>query len=123
MARYRVKLETDDAIREVNNIFLGGKGWTTPWEARFVAYAIAGTLMLWAILVERRLGISTSFWSVVWTLMAVVQATRSIGQHITFEVPLRALLSIFRCEVTAPRRQTRGQRIVLRPGKVTRSCG
>ena len=113
-----MKLETDDAIREVNNVFLGGKGWTTPWEARYVAYALAGTLMFAAIVVERRIGISPSFWSVVWTLMAVVQATRAIGQRITFEVPLRALLTIFRREVTAPRRQTRGQRIVMRPGKV-----
>lgn len=111
-------LLSDDEIHEVSADFLGPPGYLLPWRARYSAYAIGLSLALLFVGLERRAGIPLGVWTVIYTLAAVVFATRAIGRLVSYEVPVRALASIVLHETQAPRPPTRSQVAVLIPGKV-----
>jgi hypothetical protein len=113
-----LKLPNDDELRQVSNDFLGPRGYQFPFRARYSAYGIGLTLAVAAFAVERRLGIGIGIWSVVWTVGAVVLATRWIGERVSYETPLRAVLGTFWAEVTAPRVRVKGESATLVPSRV-----
>src|SRR4051794_1413827 len=117
-ARTAVLLLTDDPVHEVNAEFLGPKGWTTPWRARYVAYCLGFGVLLLILAVERRIGLGIGAMTCLYDLAATVFITRSLGRLIDHERPARTLAVTFWHELTAPRTRTQGSTAVLRPGQV-----
>lgn len=111
-------LLTDDPVHEVNAEFLGPKGWTTPWRARYVAYCLGFVVLLLILGVERRVGIGLGAMTALYDLTATVFITRALGRLIDHERPARTLAATFWHELTAPRLLQQGQSAVLVPGRV-----
>lgn len=111
-------LLTDDPVHEVNAEFLGPKGWTTPWRARYVAYCLGFVVLLLILGIERRLGIGLGAMAALYDLTATVFITRALGRLIDHERPARTLVVTFWHELTAPRLQQHGHSAVLVPAKV-----
>jgi hypothetical protein len=115
-----VRLANDDDTATVDNVYLGPRGWSFWWTARYSAYGVGFCLFFLAMGLEQKAGLGLGIWPVVFTLLATIGATRKIGTVVTYETPLRALLVIFWHEVTAPRSPT-GHTAELHPGKVRTS--
>lgn len=93
----------DDDTAHVDNIWLGPRGWLLPWRARYSAYVIGFLLTITALWAEQKLGVHRGLWVLLWTMLAVIAATRAIGRLVSFEIPLRALAQMLRSEMNATR--------------------
>lgn len=104
-----MRVETDDEIYAVDNVYLGPPGYTFPWKARYFAYGVFGLLFVFGLLV---LHLSTGYgvWPVIFMLLAVLGVTAAIGKRVTPETPARAVPATFLHELMAPRRKT-GRRV------------
>lgn len=94
---------TDDDAHWVDSVYLGPKGHTLGWTARYVAYAIG--FVIWAVLVksEALLGFPRSYVLVIVNVFAVVIITTAIGKMVDHDRPLLQQLRIAGHEITAPR--------------------
>lgn len=110
-------LHTDDELAAVNAEFLGPTGFTLPWRARYVAYGVGSVLFLVDYLILKRLGWPGGLTGFLVSVALVVAATRTIGQFVTHEVPLGALLVMLWHEVSTARRPAPAE-VVLFPGLV-----
>ncbi|GAA1930724.1 hypothetical protein [Streptantibioticus ferralitis] len=97
-----MRMPTDDAVYEVDDVFLGPPRGTLPWRARYQAYAVGGVLLLLMLITEKKLGI-IGFWPAVYGLIAVIGTTRYVMRHVTHEHTVKALIQTFWHEVRAHR--------------------
>lgn len=111
-------LANDDELGAVSNDYLGPAGYTFPWRARYSAYGVAVALTAVAFAVVHRFHVPVNLFTVAWCGLIVVAVTRKVGQWVSFETPLRALLVTFWHELTAPRPSRKPASVVLRPGRV-----
>jgi hypothetical protein len=88
-------------------------GEETVWEATNIVVATAAVLTVLAFIVEHWLGIRPSFWSITWTLLAVIGTARM--------PPTLLLMLSSRCGLRLPGRRTprSGLDASREPGKVT----
>lgn len=98
-----MRLPTDDDAARVDQIFLGPRGWSLPWQARYIAYGIGGGIFMLLRIIEQRAGISFGIWSIAWTLLITVMATREIGKKIGYDTPARSIGQILWREISAAR--------------------
>lgn len=98
-----MRLKNDDSLRAVNAVFLGPRGQTLPWAARYVCYAVGVPVFLLVVFVERRAGVAMSIQSLLAGIGLTVLITTLIGQWVDYERPVRTLLVTFAHELSARR--------------------
>lgn len=113
-----MRLPVDDEIYNVNAVWLGPPSRTLPFRARYVAYAVGAVVFLLLQIIERRLGIGLSFFSLAYSILATVGLTRLILSVVNPDRPLSAVLGAFAHEVSAPRQDTRARPHLIRPARV-----
>jgi hypothetical protein len=113
-----MRLPVDDEIYNVNAVWLGPPGKTLPFRARYVAYAVGAAVFLLLQVLERRLGIGLGFFTLAWTVLATVAATRLVLRLVDHDRPLSSVLRGLVNEVTAPRADTAVVTSLMRPARV-----
>ena len=113
-----MRLPVDDEIYNVNAVWLGPPSKTLPFRARYVAYAVGTLVFVLLQIIERRLGIGLSFFSLAYSLLATVGLTRLILSVVDADRPLGSVLTGFAHEVGAPRQRTKPTVGLIRPARV-----
>jgi hypothetical protein len=104
-------IRPDDEVYRVDAVWLGPRGVTLPWAARYSAYGIWVVLFVGILLVEAILPMSVSV-PPVWELVLSILATYAVTGVIDHERPLSSAWRTLISELTAPR-EPREQRPVL----------
>ena len=101
-------LRPDDEIYRVDAVWLGPRGMTLPWTARYSAYGIWLVLFVSILLVEAILPMRVSV-PPVWELVLSILATYALTGVIDHDRPVGAVFQLWRSELRAPR-QAKEQR-------------
>jgi hypothetical protein len=112
-----VRLQPDDDVYRINAVWLGPRGLTLPWVARYSAYAIWLMLFLLILAVEGVTPLSVGV-PPVWEFAVSVLATYAVMGFVDHERPVRALVELGKSEVTAPRKVSSVQRGRVHPTAV-----
>jgi hypothetical protein len=96
-------LRPDDEVYRVDAVWLGPRGLTLPWTARYSAYGIWVVLFVGVLLVEAVLPMPVSV-PPVWELMVTVLATYALTGVIDHDRPVGSVWQVARAELRAPRR-------------------
>lgn len=92
-------------------VWLGPRGFTLPWTARYSAYGIWLVLFVSILVVEAILPMNVSV-PPVWEIVLAILATYAVGGVIDHERPLRSVADLVRVEVKAPRVRPHNARVV-----------
>src|SRR3954452_16948984 len=95
-------LRPDDEIYRVDAVWLGPRGMTLPWTARYSAYGIWLVLFVSILLAEALLPMHVSV-PPVWELVLSVLATYALTGVIDHDRPVVSVWQLVRAEVAAPR--------------------
>ncbi len=95
-------LRPDDDVYRVDAVWLGPRGLTLPWSARYSAYGIWLVLFVGVLLIEAVLPMRVSV-PPVWELVLTILATYALTGVIDHDRPLVSVWHLLRAEVTAPR--------------------
>lgn len=95
-------LRPDDEVYQVDAVWLGPRGLTLPWTARYSAYGIWLMLFVSVLLIEAILPIPVSV-PPVWELVLTILATYALTGVIDHDRPVTSVWQLLRAEVTAPR--------------------
>jgi hypothetical protein len=112
-----MRLRPDDDVYRINAVWLGPRGLTLPWVARYSAYAIWLVLFLLILAVE---GVTPLTVSVppVWEFAISVLVTYAVMGFVDHERPVRSLIELGVSEVTAPRKENDVQKGRVQPAAV-----
>ncbi|MPZ97127.1 MAG: hypothetical protein GEU96_19995 [Propionibacteriales bacterium] len=110
-------LRPDDEVYRVDAIWLGPKGLTLPWSARYSAYGIWLILFVTVLLVESALPMGVTI-PPVWEVVLTVLATYALTGLIDHDRPVRSVWQLFRAELTAPREEDLDRPIRFSPSSV-----
>ncbi|WP_114422856.1 hypothetical protein [Nocardioides houyundeii] len=97
-----MRIRPDDEVYRVDAVWLGPKGFTLPWAARYSAYGIWLMLFVAVLLVEAVLPMRVNA-PPVWELVLTILATYALTGVIDHERPLVSVLELMRAELAAPR--------------------
>jgi hypothetical protein len=97
-----VLLRPDDEVYRVDAVWLGPRGLTLPWTARYSAYGIWLVLFVSVLLVEAILPMPVSV-PPVWELVLTILATYAVTGVIDHDRPVVSVWELLRAELTAPR--------------------
>lgn len=97
-----MRLRPDDEVYRVDAVWLGPRGLTLPWSARYSAYGIWLVLFVAVLLVEALLPVRVSV-PPVWELVLTILATYALTGVIDHDRPLVSVWHLLRAEATAPR--------------------
>jgi hypothetical protein len=97
-----VLLRPDDEVYRVDAVWLGPRGLTLPWAARYSAYGIWLVLFVSVLIVEVLLPTGVSV-PPVWELVLTILATYAVTGVIDHDRPVITVWQLLRAEVTAPR--------------------
>ena len=95
-------IRPDDEVYRVDAVWLGPRGFTLPWSARYSAYGIWLVLFVGVLLVEAALPMRVSM-PPVWELVLTILATYALTGVIDHERPLISVWELARSELSAPR--------------------
>lgn len=95
-------LRPDDEVYRVDAVWLGPRGLTLPWAARYSAYGIWLVLFVSVLLVEAILPMGVSV-PPVWELVLTILATYAVTGVIDHDRPVISVWQLLRAELTAPR--------------------
>ena len=112
-----MRLEPDDEVYRINAVWLGPRGLTLPWVARYTAYAIWVAAFVLILLVEAVTPLPTGL-PPVWEFAVSVLLTYAVMGLIDHERPLRSVLETVRAEVTGPRRDPHPRHLHIQPATV-----
>jgi hypothetical protein len=104
-------IRPDDEVYRVDAVWLGPRGVTLPWAARYSAYGIWVVLFVGILLVEAILPMSVSV-PPVWELVLSILATYAVTGVVDHERPLSSAWRTLISELIAPR-EPRQQRPAL----------
>lgn len=112
-----MRLQPDDEVYRINAVWLGPRGLTLPWVARYTAYAIWVCVFAAILAVEALtplpLGVPP-----VWEFAASVLATYAVMGLVDHERPLRSVVETARAEVGGPRPDPYPRHLRVRPDGV-----
>ncbi len=97
-----MRLRPDDEVYRVDAVWLGPRGLTLPWAARYSAYAIWLALFVAVLLVEAVLPMRVSL-PPVWEFVLTVLATYGVTGVIDHERPIGSVWQLVANEMRAPR--------------------
>ena len=95
-------LRPDDDVYRVDAVWLGPRGLTLPWSARYSAYGIWVVLFVGVLLVEAALPMRVNI-PPVWELVLTILATYALTGVIDHDRPLVSVLQLLHAEAKAPR--------------------
>jgi hypothetical protein len=104
-------IRPDDEVYRVNAVWLGPRGFTLPWTARYSAYGIWLVLFLSVLLLEAALPMRVTV-PPVWEVVLTILATYALTGVIDHDRPLASVWQGLRAELTTPR-QPKPERSVL----------
>ena len=109
-----MRLRPDDDVYRVDAVWLGPRGLTLPWSARYSAYGIWLAVFVGVLVLEAVLPVPVSM-PPVWEFVLSVLATYAVTGVIDHERPLSSVWQLLRVEASAPRapRQARPIRVSL----------
>lgn len=108
-------LKPDDDVYRINAVWLGPRGLTLPWVARYTAYALWLVLFLLVLLVKALVpGLHVGV-PPMWEFALSVLATYAVMGFVDHERPVRALIEMVATEVSGPRKNNELQRARVRP--------
>lgn len=105
-------IRPDDEVYRVDAVWLGPRGLTLPWAARYSAYGIWVVLFVCILVVEAVLPMRVSV-PPVWELVLSILATYALTGVIDHERPLSSALQTLRAELTAPRTPREDRPVLL----------
>lgn len=97
-----MRLRPDDEVYRVDAVWLGPRGMTLPWSARYSAYGIWLVLFVGVLLVEAMLPMRISM-PPVWELVLTILATYAVTGVVDHDRPLVSVWHLLRSELAAPR--------------------
>lgn len=112
-----MRLRPDDEVYRVDAVWLGPRGMTLPWSARYSAYGIWVVLFTTVLLVEAVLPMHVSI-PPVWELVLTILATYALTGVIDHDRPLVSVWQLVRAEASAPRPQRQTRPVRTSPGSV-----
>ena len=95
-------IRPDDEVYRVDAVWLGPRGFTLPWSARYSAYGIWLVLFVSVLLVEAALPMRVNV-PPVWEFVFSVLATYALTGVIDHDRPLISVWELLRSEASAPR--------------------
>lgn len=110
-------IRPDDEVYRVDAVWLGPRGLTLPWAARYSAYGIWVVLFVSILVVEAILPMRVSL-PPVWELVLSILATYALTGVIDHERPLSSALQTLRAELTAPRAPREDRPVLLDAARV-----
>lgn len=105
-------IRPDDEVYRVDAVWLGPRGFTLPWSARYSAYGIWVVLFIAVLTIEAILPIRVSV-PPVWELVLTILATYGLTGVIDHERPLSSAVQTLRVELTSPRTPREERPVVL----------
>lgn len=105
-------IRPDDEVYRVDAVWLGPRGMTLPWAARYTAYGIWLVVFVGILLVEAVLPMSVTV-PPVWEAVLSILATYALTGVIDHDRPLVSVFQLVRWELSAPRaaRSFRARRV------------
>jgi hypothetical protein len=99
-----MRVAPDDDVYRVNTVWLGPRGLTFPWTARYLAYSVWLVTFLVVLFVEAVTPLNVGI-PPVWEITATTLFTYAVMGFVDHERPVRAVAQTFRAEMSAPRGQ------------------
>jgi hypothetical protein len=96
----------DDEVYRVNTVWLGPRGLTFPWTARYLAYGTWLASFLVILLVEAVTPLQVGL-PPVWEVCIATLFTYAVMGLVDHERPIRGVWKTFVADLNAPRAQTR----------------
>jgi len=97
-----LRVRPDDEVYRVNTVWLGPRGLTFPWTARYVAYATWLATLLFVLLVEAATPLHVGV-PPVWEICITTLFTYGVMGMVDHERPVRSVWQTLMSEVRAPR--------------------
>jgi hypothetical protein len=107
----------DDEVYRVDAVWLGPRGLTLPWSARYTAYGIWLVLFVGILLAEAVLPMRVTV-PPVWEAVLSILATYALTGVIDHDRPLSSVFQLVRSELRAPRAAGKRRARRVRPGSV-----
>jgi hypothetical protein len=99
-----MRVAPDDEVYRVNTVWLGPRGLTFPWTARYLAYAVWLMIFLLILTVEAVTPLSIGV-PPVWEICIATLLTYAVMGFVDHERPLRSVWQTFMADLSAPRRE------------------
>jgi hypothetical protein len=108
-----LRVAPDDDVYRVNAVWLGPRGLTFPWTARYLAYATWLVTFLVVLLVKSlTVGIGVP---PVWEISLTTLFTYAVMSFVDHERPVRAVWRTFLADLGAPRAQKKPRAVRINP--------
>jgi hypothetical protein len=98
-----MRVAPDDEVYRVNTVWLGPRGLTFPWTARYLAYAVWLLVFLVILLVEAVTPIDVGV-PPVWEICIATLLTYAAMGLVDHERPVSSVWQTFVADISAPRR-------------------
>ena len=98
-----MRVAPDDEVYRVNTVWLGPRGLTFPWTARYLAYAVWLVTFLLILLVEAATPLDVGV-PPVWEISIATLFTYAVMGFVDHERPISAVWQTFVADLRAPRR-------------------
>ena len=112
-----MRLRPDDDVYRVDAVWLGPRGLTLPWSARYSAYGIWLVLFVGVLVVEAILPMGVSV-PPVWELVLSILATYALTGVVDHDRPLISVVHLVMAEARAPRGPKPGRPSRVNPSRV-----
>ena len=99
-----MRVVPDDEVYRVNTVWLGPRGLTFPWTARYLAYATWLATFLVVLLFEAITPLDVGV-PPVWEFVVTTLFTYALMGFVDHERPVRAVWQTFVADLTAPREE------------------
>jgi hypothetical protein len=97
-----MRIAPDDEVYRVNTVWLGPRGLTFPWTARYLAYAVWLVTFLIVLGVEALTPLSVGL-PPVWEICMTTLFTYAVMGFVDHERPVSAVWQTFVADLSAPR--------------------
>jgi hypothetical protein len=98
-----MRVAPDDEVYRVNTVWLGPRGLTFPWTARYIAYAVWLMIFMLIIAVEAVTPLNVGL-PPVWEICIATLLTYAVMGFVDHERPVSAVWQTFVADLSAPRR-------------------
>lgn len=97
-----MRIAADDDVYRIHAVWLGPRGLTFPWTARYLAYATWLVVFCLILLVEALTPLQVGI-PPVWEVCIAVLVTYALTGLVDHERSLRSVAQTFTADLTAPR--------------------
>ena len=109
-----MRITPDDDVYRVNAVWLGPKGLTFPWTARYLAYATWLLVFLGILLIEAVTPLVMGT-PPTWEFSISILVTYAVMGFVDHERPIGALIQTLNADLNAPRADNKALRVKTFP--------